>query len=288
MSNRSMEWKLGHGRTLLLDRPRLMAILNVTPDSFSDGGRFVEVDRALAHAMACVEDGADMIDVGGESTRPGAERVPVDEQLRRVIPVIERLEAETGALISVDTTRAEVARQALAAGAHAVNDVAAGLEDQGLLRTVAESNAGVILMHRLRPPNEDSYSDRYETPPKYGDVVGEVRDFLKQRASAAVNMGVHERRIVIDPGLGFGKTVEQNFELVRRGGELRSLGFPTLGASSRKSFIGQMSGVEAPRDRVAGTLAVSVAQYLAGVRIFRVHDVRAHREALGVARAILS
>lgn len=347
-------WQLAHGRSLVLDRPRIMAILNVTPDSFSDGGLHFEAADAIRHGLAMLGGGAgdlpysgvaraslgvasaglrdisdatsraagghrgggeiaadradspfggaDLIDIGGESTRPGAVRVPVEEQLRRVLPVIEGiLRARPDALISVDTTRAAVARAALEAGAVIVNDVASGTEDEELFAVAGAHRAGLVLMHRLRPPDADSYSDRYvDGIPVYADVVSEVRDFLYARAALAEGRGgVSSGSIVLDPGLGFGKTVTQNYALIAgtaellrppstRRGEAAGSGraYPLLSAASRKSFIGKVSGVEAPGERLAGSLAVSVAHCLAGVRLFRVHDVAAHRQALAVAARI--
>jgi len=279
-------WQLAHDRTLVLDRARIMAIVNATPDSFSDGGLYLDPDAAVAHARQCIADGASIIDIGGESTRPGAQRIDAAEQIRRTLPIIETLAGETDILISVDTTRFAVARAAIEAGAHVINDVSAGTEDPDTLQVAAESGAGLILMHRLRPPDADSYSDQYARPPHYDDVAAEVKAWLLTRAAAAMAAGVKRGQIVLDPGLGFGKTVEQNFALIAAVGEWHTTGFPVLSAASRKSFIGRATGVEAPADRVSGSVAVSVAHCLAGLRLFRVHDVAAHREALDVAAKI--
>ena len=297
-------WSLAGGRSLTLDRPRIVAILNVTPDSFSDGGRFQSEGDALREALRLLDEGADMLDVGGESTRPGAQRIAPEEQRRRVVPVIEAvLRERPGVRISVDTTRAEVARAALDAGACAVNDVSAATEDDAMLPLVAQRGAGIILMHRLRPPEADRYSTRYDAPPDYraahpegaptapGDaptdpVVPAVRRYLCERADAALRAGVARGAIVIDPGLGFGKDVAQCVALMRAAPLFVATGWPVLSAVSRKSFIGALSGVEEPARRVPGTLAASVGAFLAGVRLFRVHDVAAHREALGVAWAL--
>lgn len=281
-------WRMA-GCVLRLDEPRVMAIVNVTPDSFSDGGESWSVESALARMAAAARDGAAMLDVGGESTRPGAARVAADEQVRRVVPAI-RAAREAGITlpISVDTTRASVARAALDAGANAINDVSAGLEDDGMLALAAERGAGMVLMHRLRPPGEDRYSTAYEREPEYdagrGGVVGVVVEFLSERASAAIRAGVARESIVLDPGLGFGKSVAQNYELARRIGEVMRLGFPVLSAASRKSFLGRPG--DAPRDRAAASVGVSVAHLLAGVRLFRVHDVAEHVGALRVATAL--
>jgi dihydropteroate synthase len=233
-----------------------------------------------------VDEGASIIDVGGESTRPGAERVAAPEQIRRAVPVIERLRTRSDVLISVDTTLAAVAKVALDAGADIINDVAAGREDERMLPLAAERGCGVILMHRRVAPQDDVYSDRYVEAPVYDDVVETVRRFLLERCEVAMAFGVQRSAIVIDPGLGFGKTVGQNYQLIARMSELVETGFPVLCSASRKSFVGVVSGTEEPRARIVGSTAVSVAGWLAGVRLLRVHDVAAHREALAVAAAI--
>jgi len=279
-------WRIADDRELPLDQPQLMGVLNVTPDSFSDGGLHVDPARAVDHALKMVEHGASVIDIGGESTRPGAQRIDADEQQRRVLPVVEALRKQSDVLISIDTTRAAVAAAALDAGANIINDVSAAEEDDAMLALAAQRNCGLVLMHRLRPPDADQFSDRYDTPPSYDDVVTTVRDYLVQRATMAQQAGVSASSIVIDPGLGFGKTVEQNFELIRRADAFLTTGYAVLSAASRKSFIGRVSGVDEPTERVFGTVAVSIAHYLAGIRLFRVHDVAAHRQALAVAAAI--
>ncbi|MFG0304668.1 MAG: dihydropteroate synthase [Phycisphaerales bacterium JB040] len=285
-------WGIGPGRTLPLDRPRVMTVLNVTPDSFSDGGRLTSPAVVVGAALRALEDGADLLDVGGESTRPGAERVPVLEQIRRVVPAIEAIRAAgVGLPISVDTTRAEVARAALDAGADIINDVAAGLEDEGVLALAARRGCGLILMHRRLPPGEDSYSDAYASPPSDADVVATVAGFLGDRLGAALAAGVAPEAVVLDPGLGFGKSVEQNLELIAGTPRLLALGRPVLSAASRKSFVGRASlGRDSePGERLAGSLAVTAAHFQAGARLFRVHDTRPHVEALrllcGVHRA---
>ncbi len=283
-------WRLGHGRSLSLSAPRIIAIINITPDSFSDGGKFATFDDAMAAMRRAVEEGAAMLDIGGESTRPGAERVPADEQIRRVVPaIIAARRAGIDVPISVDTTLAAVASAALDAGADAVNDVSAGIEDPAMLPLVAEHGCGVILMHRLRPPGADVYSDQHATAPAYkhaAGVVGEVCEFLSGRASAAIAAGVARDSIVIDPGLGFGKSVEQNFALIANISSIASIGFPVLSAASRKSFIGKATAEPDPSRRVVGSVAVSVAHALAGVRLFRVHDVKEHAQALSIAMAM--
>ncbi|MBL8760065.1 MAG: dihydropteroate synthase [Phycisphaerae bacterium] len=273
---------------MTLGRSRVVAILNVTPDSFSDGGKLTTPEAAAMAALRAVEQGAAMLDIGGESTRPGAARVSEEEQIARVVPSIRAIRARGGAAgeipISVDTTRSAVARAAIEAGADAINDVSAGTEDEGILRLAAERGAGVVLMHRLRPPGEDSYSDRYRETPRYQEVVLEVRAFLVERARRAMESGVARESIVIDPGLGFGKSVEDNLRLVRRVDELVGLGFVVLGAASRKSFVGRVSleRESEPTERLAGSLAFAAAMHARGVRMFRVHDVAEHVEMLRV------
>lgn len=284
-------WAFGAGRSLTLDRPRLMAIINCTPDSFSDGGEWNSPERGAERAARALAEGADVLDLGGESTRPGAERVDASEQVRRVVPVIERIRASgMDAPISVDTTLAAVARAALDAGADIINDVAAGTEDDAMIPLASERRCGLVLMHRLRPPGADRYSHDHPREPEYderaGGVVGVVRSFLHTRACQAMNSGVAKEAIVLDPGLGFGKSVGQNFELIRRTGELAELGFPVLSGASRKSFVGHVAGIAEPSRRGAASAAVSVAHWLAGARIFRVHDVAAHVEALRIAAAV--
>ena len=266
--------------------PMLMAIVNVTPDSFSDGGLFDGPDAAVQHAMRCIGAGAAIVDVGGESTRPGAAPVPADEQVRRTVPVIEALaRAGTAAALSIDTTSAEVAQRALAAGAHIVNDVSAGEDDPRMFETCASAGCGLVLMHRLRRPSEDSYSDRYSEAPGYGDVVIAVRNALLRRVDAAVAAGVARDAIAIDPGLGFGNSVDDNWSLIRRLDEIASLGHPVLAGASRKSFIGAAAGIRDPRQRDAASAEAAVECARRGASILRVHDVAIHRAALAAWRA---
>lgn len=286
-----ISWRLARGRTLSLDRPRVIAILNTTPDSFSDGGLHDDPPRALAAAGAFIAEGADMLDIGGESTRPGSARVPADEQIRRTLPVIRVIRgAGFETPISIDTTLASVAEAALDAGADAINDVSGGEEDPGLVELAARHGCGLIMMHRFAPPERDRYSDRYDAPPFEGDVVGAVRRSLQHKAERAVRAGCDPGTIVLDPGLGFGKTVEQNAELARRTPDLVSLGFPILAAASRKSFVGRLEadgGEPAPPPaRLGGSIAFSLVQLRGGARLFRVHDVRAQSGALRVAWAL--
>jgi len=283
-------WRIGPDRLLTLDRPRLLGILNVTPDSFSDGGQHDSPEQAADHAAALVEQGADIIDIGAESTRPGAQRISPEEQIRRAVPAIMAIRRRgIAAPISIDTTSSAVARAAIDAGATIINDVSAGTDDPAILELAAERSAGLILMHRLRPPEADAYSDRYNAPPDYtaqGGVVAAVRRFLTERAAAAESAGVRHDAIVLDPGLGFGKTVEQNLELARLMYEAVPHGHAPLSAASRKSFIGRVAGIDRPDRRIAASVAVTVAHYFAGVRLFRVHDALDHAHALALAAAL--
>lgn len=257
-----------------------MGIVNVTPDSFSDGGRYLETDRAVAHALQLAADGAAILDIGGESTRPGAEPVSVDEELARVMPVIERLAGETEAVLSIDTSKAAVARAALAAGAVIVNDVT-GLEgDAEMLGVVAESSCGVCLMHMSGTPRT------MQDAPRYDDVVGEVMAYLAERRDVLLGAGIAADSITLDPGIGFGKTHEHNLELLRRIGEFHELGCPLLVGHSRKRFLGQILG-DPEADRTAATVGVSVWLASQGVQVLRVHDVRPTAEALAAYGAII-
>ncbi len=292
-SNMAMDvWRVSDRCTLDLSVPRVVAILNVTPDSFADGGRLGSPEAVADSAERAVRDGAAMLDVGGESTRPGAVRVSASDQISRVVPAIRAIRARLPlVLISVDTTLAEVAHAALDAGADAINDVSAGEEDAAMLALAAKRRAGIILMHRLKPPGSDSYSDRYAKAPAYDStlgVVGEVRSYLAKRNGAATSAGVAPDAIVLDPGLGFGKSVEQNVELIRGTPLLRTLGRPILSALSRKSFVGRVGlGRDSePGERLAPTLSLSVQHFGFGASLFRVHDVREHVEALAAAQAV--
>jgi len=280
MTATSSAWLLADGRELVLDRPRLMGILNATPDSFSDGGRFETVDAAVHAGLSMVEAGASMIDVGGESTRPGAEPVSPVVQIDRTVPVIAGIRDRSSVPISIDTTRAEVASAALDAGADAINDVSGGMDDPDLLGLAASSRCGLVLMHRLRRPGEEQFSDAYEDEPAYRDVVVDVRDVLLSLAARAEAVGVQRDHIMIDPGLGFGKTVEQNWLLIGRIRAFLATGYPVLGAASRKSFIGAVTGADKPRDRVAASVAVACWMATMGVQLIRVHDV--HETAMAM------
>jgi dihydropteroate synthase len=272
---------------------RLMGILNVTPDSFSDGGRFLEAGAAIARGRALVAEGADIVDVGGESTRPGAEPVPAAEELRRVLPVVAGLAEAMDSMptrpqISVDTYKAEVAGAALAAGAGLVNDVSAFRADPQMAALVAQSGADCCLMHMRGLPRT------MQQDPRYDDVVDEVKAFLLERLEFAVGEGVAHERILLDPGIGFGKTEAHNLELLRRLGELLTLGAPIVIGTSRKGFLGRIIARATGRpepvdaaDRLSGTVASNVLAYERGASVFRVHDVAPVREALAVAAATL-
>lgn len=285
-----MTWRINPQRAIVLDRPFLMGILNATPDSFSDGGRYDRAEAALEHARRMVGEGADLLDIGGESTRPGAQRVGAEEQIRRVAPVIGAIRAAgIGLPISVDTTLASVARAALEAGADIINDVSAASEDPEMLSLAASTGCGLILMHRERPPESDRYSDQYQRAPVAGSVAGRVMESLDARLAAASARGVVGEAIVLDPGLGFGKDVGQNLELINATPRLLGLGRPVLSALSRKSFVGRVSlGRDSePSERLEGTLALSVLHLRLGARVLRVHDVGAHRSAVDAAWALV-
>jgi dihydropteroate synthase len=260
-------------------RPSVMGVVNVTPDSFSDGGVNYRAEDAVASARRMLEEGAAIVDVGGESTRPGSEGVSLDEELRRVVPVLEALQ---GAPVSIDTSKAEVARRALALGAELVNDVTALRGDGELAGIVAESGAYVCLTHMLGSPRT------MQLDPRYDDVASDVAAFLEERLRFAVDSGIAEERICLDPGIGFGKTVEQNFELVRRLDALTALGRPVVIGFSRKSSLGRLLGDhDATTGSTAASVAAAVAAYERGATILRVHDVRETVEALTVASEVI-
>jgi dihydropteroate synthase len=265
-------------KTLDLARPAVMGVLNVTPDSFSDRGRFFDPETAVAHGVRLAAEGAALIDVGGESTRPGASPVAVEEELRRVIPVIERLRAATEAVISVDTSKPEVMRAAAAAGAGFINDVRA-LREPGALQAAAASGCAVCLMHMQGEPRT------MQLAPAYGDVVKEVKAFLADRVQSCRAAGFGAERLVIDPGFGFGKTLEHNLALLRHLAELAGVGPPVLAGLSRKSLIGRLTG-RPEGERLAGSVALALIAVRNGARIVRVHDVAATVEALAVAAAV--
>jgi len=263
--------------------PVVMGVVNVTPDSFSDGGAWLDPRAAVAHGRALVAQGAQILDVGGESTRPGADPVGVEEELRRVIPVLEEL-ADSGATLSIDTSKAVVARAAIDAGATIVNDVTALRGDDGMAEVGGGANGCdvciFVLMHMLGDPRT------MQADPRYDDVVSEVKAFLEERMTFAVSQGIEEERIWLDPGIGFGKTVDHNLELLRRLDEIAALGRPLVIGTSRKSFLGKITGREVG-ERVAATTATNVLALARGASVFRVHDVAEARDALAVAAATL-
>jgi dihydropteroate synthase len=258
----------------------LMGVLNVTPDSFSDGGLYLDPEDAIAHGLELIGEGADILDIGGESTRPGAEPVSAAIEQARVLPVLDGLaSAGTNAQLSIDTSKASVAEAAIAAGATFVNDVTALRGDPEMAAVVASSDVDCCLMHMLGEPRT------MQANPRYDDVVDDVRAFLTERLELAVARGIAERHILLDPGIGFGKTLEHNLELLRRLEEIVSIGRPVVVGTSRKSFLGRLTGRNDPQDRLPGTIATSVLAYARGARVFRVHDVAAVRDSLRVAAA---
>ncbi|GAV31735.1 dihydropteroate synthase and related enzymes [Coriobacteriaceae bacterium EMTCatB1] len=274
----SRVWQCGR-YPLSLERPLVMGIVNVTPDSFSDGGEHATADAAVEHGLRLVREGADILDVGGESTRPGSDEVPPDVESARVLPVVERLAREAGVPVSIDTRHAEVAHAALASGASIVNDVA-GFRDSAMVEVAAASDAGLVVMHMLGEPKS------MQANPRYDDVVVEVRAFLERQATALVAAGVAPERICVDPGIGFGKTLDHNLALLRALSELASLGYPVLVGASRKRMIGDLTGEPEPKRRLGGSVAVALWAAAHGASIVRVHDVRETKQALTVWGAL--
>jgi dihydropteroate synthase len=263
----------------LVQAPVLMGIVNVTPDSFSDGGLFLDADAAVEHGHRLAAEGASILDIGGESTRPGAEPVSAEEESERVLGVVERLAADGAARISIDTTKHVVAQEALDAGATIVNDVSAFRFDPEMAGLVAERDVDCCLMHMLGEPRT------MQEDPRYDDVVSDVKAFLEERLAFAVSEGVAEERVWLDPGIGFGKTVEHNLELLRRLDEIVAIGRPVVIGTSRKSFLGKLAGGRDESDRVPGTIATNVLALERGAAVFRVHDVAQNADALAVAAA---
>ncbi|HEY2584695.1 MAG TPA: dihydropteroate synthase [Tepidisphaeraceae bacterium] len=261
-------------------RTLVMGVLNVTPDSFSDGGRFSDPGVAIAHAREMAAAGATLIDIGGESTRPGSQPVPEAEQIRRIVPVVRALANQIPALLSIDTTRAAVAEAALDAGAHLVNDISGGLDDPALLPMVARRAVPVVLMHMQGTPAT------MQINPTYADVVGEIKQFLRDRVSAAESVGIDPSRILIDPGIGFGKRMEHNLELLRRLAGFTSLGRPMVVGVSRKGFIGRITGEDLPSGRRFGTAAAVAWSIANGAAIVRVHDVAPMAQVVRIIEAI--
>ena len=265
-----------------MERPLLMGILNVTPDSFSDGGQFRDPEEAVAHGVKMAEEGADLVDIGGESTRPGAARLSAEDQLQRVMPVLESLRRELPATcgISIDSTLSKVARAALDAGATLINDVSAGRDDPAMFGVARERAVPIVLMHMQGTPAD------MQKDPRYDNVVSEVREFLLSRAAAAEKAGIRREHIVIDPGIGFGKDRQHNLDLIANLDKLAGAGYTLMLGTSRKRFMGSICKVERYSELVAATCATTALGVMAGVKMFRVHDVKANRQALDVAWAI--
>ena len=270
-----------NGRPLTLDRPRVVGIINVTPDSFSDGGQFADLESAVAHGVRLAEEGADMLDVGGESTRPGAADVSVEEELRRVLPVIEQLIARTALPIAVDTSKPEVMRAAVAAGAGMINDVYA-LRREGAMDAAADLRVPICLMHMQGEPRS------MQDAPYYDDVVGEVHRFLTDRLFACELAGIDRRKVMVDPGFGFGKDLEHNLTLLRRLERFADLGSGVYAGLSRKSMIGTLTGRKDPAERAAGSVAAALIAVQRGARMVRAHDVAATVDAVKVWHAVQS
>jgi dihydropteroate synthase len=262
-------------------RTWLVGVVNVTPDSFFDGGLYFEPARAIERALALAAEGADIIDVGGESTRPGSSPISAKEERRRILPVVEVVKQRPGLLVSVDTTKAEVAEAALTAGADIINDISAGRFDTRMLPLAAESGAGIILMHMKGTPRT------MQIAPHYDDLLGEVKTFLRERLEAAESCGLAPESVLLDPGIGFGKKLEHNLALLNNLEAFRELGRPLVVGISRKSFIGKILNLEA-HERLEGTIAAAVVSVLRGASLLRVHDLRAIKRAVAVAEAILS
>ncbi len=273
-------WKIGDKVFDLSRRAMVMGVLNVTPDSFSDGNEFFDCDKAVERGVQIASEGADIIDVGGESTRPGAEPVSVKEELRRVIPVIEKLRAKIDIPISIDTSKSEVAHAAIERGASIINDVTAGRADEQMLPLAAKQNVAIVLMHMQGEPRT------MQKNPQYGDVVQEVADFFRQQYSRALECGVDPMRLAFDPGIGFGKTLEQNLSLLRDFDQLRVDDRPLVVGVSRKSFLGKFTGSNEMRDRLAPTIALTAILRARGADIFRVHDVKENVAALRIVEEI--
>lgn len=272
-------WHCGAYRLNYARRPLIMAVLNITPDSFSDGGQFFDPDQAVEQALRMEAEGADLIDMGGESTRPGAEPVSVEEEIRRVVPVVERLAKQLAIPLSIDTTKSEVARRAIEAGASIINDVSGFMRDPQMLSVAANENSGLVIMHSKGTPQT------MQRHPRYRDLIGEIYHFLSDRIDAAVSQGIPRTRIVVDPGIGFGKTANHNLKILHRLGDFADLGVPLLIGPSRKSFIGRILDLP-PSERLEGTAAAAAIAVFQGARIIRVHDIKPLIRVVRVAEAI--
>ena len=259
----------------------IMGILNVTPDSFSDGGQFLKVENAFTHSVKMIEEGADIIDIGGESTKPFADPVSTDEELSRVIPVIEKIRSEYDILISIDTTKSKVAEEAITSGANIINDVSAMEIDENMLQVAKNYNSPIVMMHMKGIPKN------MQNNPTYDHLITEIKDYLSSRVKCAINAGIDKKNIIIDPGIGFGKSVEHNFEIINNLDSFVDLGFPVLLGASRKSFIGLTLNVE-EKDRLEGSIAANVIGLQKGAKIFRVHDVLAAKKSLIIANKIFN
>jgi dihydropteroate synthase len=279
-----LSWTVPDGRSFVLDfsRPVIMGVLNVTPDSFSDGGRWSDPEKAAERAREMMAEGAHVIDIGAETTRPGSEPTPEDEEWRRLLPVLEALRRIPGCPpVSVDTYRFSTAARSFMAGAAMLNDIYAGRKDRRIFRIASDGAVPIVLMHMQGEPRT------MQAEPRYGDVVAEVREFLWERAKDAERNGVPRDRIILDPGLGFGKTADHNLELVRRLPEVFPPGYRTMMALSRKAFLGRILGGAPPAERDLATSVASAISFLKGARVVRVHNVKAAREALSVAEAVM-
>ena len=274
-------WRFAERTIGFADGALIMGVLNVTPDSFSDGGQFFGTEAAIEHALQMAREGAAILDIGGESTRPGSDSVPEDEELRRVIPVIEQVRAATDAIISIDTAKANVARAALDAGASIINDISGGRADEAMMPLAAERRAGFIIMHMQGTPRT------MQMAPHYDDVVAEVGEFFRQQSARAIECGVDPMAIAFDPGIGFGKTLEHNLELLRNLPRLRVGNQPLVVGVSRKSFLGKVINSSDMSDRIAPTIAMTALLRERGADVLRVHDVKANAQALRVTEALL-
>ena len=274
-------WKIGERVFNVSRHGLIMGVLNVTPDSFSDGGNFFILEKAVDHGLKMAAEGADIIDVGGESTRPGAEPVAAEEELRRVIPVIEKLRAESDVPISIDTWKAEVAGAAINAGAAIVNDVTGGRGDEGMLPLIAETKSALVIMHMQGTPRT------MQNQPQYGDVVSEVADFFRQQYARAIGCNIEPMAIAFDPGIGFGKTLDHNLKLLARLERLRAHDRPLVIGVSRKSFLGKVANSPEMKDRLAPAIALTALLRARGADVFRVHDVKESVSALRVTETIL-
>ena len=282
ISRKIYNWSCGDRSIVLGKRTLIMGILNVTPDSFSDGGDFYDPSAAVDRALEMVAQGADIIDIGGESTRPGAEPVTGPDEIKRTIPIIEKIREQSDVFLSIDTMKAEVALQAMGAGADIINDVSALEADPKMIEVAAECRAGVVLMHMKGSPKT------MQIDPAYGNVVDEVRDYLQARLKFAEEHGVARERLVMDPGIGFGKTTEHNLELLRNLPELPAMGIPLLVGASRKRFIGELTGRTEPMERRAGSLGVALWAVMRGAHLLRVHDVIDTCDACKLVDTLLS